>query len=166
MPTPSTDAPAFGNAASYISDVQLSHRLSPEKSANSILFDNFEVTLASGGPSIETRTLSIVYPLTGIKTETPLVAELRGHADLLPGTRGMLVFRLLGVTNVLDPFPGPGETMPGEFYRRLEIKIPPGVDLRMTITMTVERDGTDQTAQASLGLGAMDLTLPQPQAKK
>ena len=54
------DGPMFGKAGSYISDVQLTHTLSPDAKANSILFSNFTLRLAPGGAEIVTRTLSRV----------------------------------------------------------------------------------------------------------
>ena len=157
MPDPKKNAPAFGKAASYISDVQLRHTLSPDAKANAILFDNLTLRLAPGGAEIVTRTLSIAYPLAGITGATPLSFTVRGNVTMTDGDAGAsLACRVLGETHVLDPLVE-GKSSSGDFAKSLKLTVQPGDNLKIVLLLVLERTRASGSAEALLAIDAIDM---------
>jgi hypothetical protein len=159
MPPSKNDGPTFGKAASYISDVQLRHTLSPDAKANAMLFDNFNLRLALGGAEIVTRTLSIAYPLAGIMAATPLSLTVRGNLTMTNGGAGAsLVCRVLGKSHVFDPQPG-GKTHSGDFAETLNLTLQPGDNLNIVLLLVLERTRASGAAEAFLSVDSIDMAL-------
>jgi hypothetical protein len=159
MPPSKNDGPKFGKAASYISDVQLRHTLSPDARANAILLDNFNLRLAPGGAEIVTRTLSIAYPLAGIMAATPLSLAVRGNLTMTDGGAGAsLVCRVLGKSHVFDPQPG-GKTRSGDFAEMLNLTVQPGDNLNIVLLLVLERTRASGAAEALLSVDAIDMAI-------
>jgi hypothetical protein len=160
MAEPAADGPGFGNAPSYISDVQVTHAISPDKKAISILFDNFTVTLVPLGPPVAIRTFSLVLPLKGVEVGATLTGGLQGGGGMEPGTGATLIFRALGVSQMFDPLFGPGDE--NSFTKAVDLKVPAGGDLRMTIIVVLEGNPADPNGQATVTLDAVDFTIGPP----
>jgi hypothetical protein len=155
------DAPGFGKAPSFISDVQLTHAVTDDKKAVSLLFDNFTLSLVPGGPPVVMRTFSLVFPLKDAAAGATLTGGLTGGGALNPGTGAMLIFRAGGVSHVFDPLFGPDDI--DSFTKPIALAVPPGGDLRMTIILALEGSAKDPKAQAMVNLDAVDLTIGPPQ---
>jgi hypothetical protein len=154
------NGPKFGKKPSYISDVQLQHTLSPDHKSNSILFDNFSVSILPGGPSVVTRNLSIGFPIIEIVSETELAIDVRGAIFFEGSTKGTLVLRVLGETHVLDPLLGLSSENPGDYLKSFRVKVPAGSeDLRITVVIAVEQGASKQLGQASLTVDSLDLSI-------
>jgi hypothetical protein len=157
MPPSKNSGPTFGKAASYISDVQLRHTLSPDAKANAILFDNFTLRLAPGGAEIVTRALSIAYPLAGITAATPLKFSVRGNLTIADGgsAGASLVCRVLGKTHVIDPQPS-RKTRSGNFAETLNLLVQPGDSLNIVLLPMLEQARTPGV-EALLSIDAIDM---------
>jgi len=154
------DAPGFGDAPSFISDLQISHAVSPDKQTISILFDNFTISLVPRGSPVSMRTFSLVLPLKNVAAGATLTGGLQGGGVMNPGTGAMLIFRAGGVSHVFDPLFAPGET---GFTKPINLAVPAAGDLRMTIILALEGSPTDPKAEAMVNLDAVDLTIGPPQ---
>jgi hypothetical protein len=156
MPPSKNSGPTFGKAASYISDVQLRHTLSPDAKQNAVLFDNLTLRLAPGGSEIVTRTLSIAYPLAGVTAATPLKFTVRGNLEMAGGAGASLVCRVLGKTHVIDPLPG-AKTRSGNFEETLNVTVEPGDDLNIVLVLVLERSRSSASAEALLAIDSIDM---------
>ena len=149
--------PEFGKAPTFISDVQMTHVISPDNQAITILFDNFGTTLAPFGSPLVVRTFSLVLPLKNVAAGARLTGGIQGGGGMDAGTGGMLIFRAGGISQVFDPLFGPGDI--DSFTKPINIPVPAGGDLRMTIILGVEGSVTDPKAQAVVNVTAVDLTI-------
>jgi hypothetical protein len=143
----------------------LRHSLAPDNKGLSILFDNFLIRFPAGDQQIVTRTLSVAFPITGVKEEATLVMGVRGFVALGDGLSCSLIVRVLGETHVLDPLLGEGEKNPGNYTKDLSIKVPPGADLRMTFVIVLERDAANPAAEGQLVVDSVDLAFAAAAAK-
>jgi hypothetical protein len=150
------EGPGFADAPSFINDLQMTHALSPDKKALSILFDNFTASLVPNGPPVFTRIFSLVLPLKNVAAGAKLTGGLTGGGAMEPGTGGMLIFRAAGISQVFDPLFEPGET---GFTKPINLAVPAAGDLRMTIILALEGSATDRNAQAMVNIDAVDLTI-------
>jgi hypothetical protein len=155
------DEPGFADAPSHISDVQVTHALSPDKKAISILFDNFTLSLVPGGPPIVLKAFSLVLPLKGVAAGATLTGGLQGGGAMEPGTGAMLIFRASGISQVFDPLFGSDDET--GFTKEINLRVPPGGDLRMSIILALEGNPADAKGQAMVNLDAVDLTIGPPQ---
>ena len=157
------DEPRFADAPSHISDVQVSHAVSPDKKAITILFDNFTLSLIPRGPPLVTKTFSLVLPLKGVAAGATLTGGLQGGGAMEPGTGAMLIFRASGISQVFDPlFASDDET---GFTKEINLRVPAGGDLRMSIILALEGNPADPTGQAMVNLTAVDLTIGPPEGE-
>jgi hypothetical protein len=150
--------PTFGKTASYISDVQFRHSLSPDNRILSIHFDNLLVGIMPGGPPACSRTFTIVYPLVDAASEMELSIDFRGAVLPKTGVTGNLALLVLGQTRVLDPILDSDDA--GSYTKSLRIRVPAGrSDLPMTFVLSVEQSDNKQPGQALLTVDSVDLAL-------
>jgi hypothetical protein len=151
------DEPGFADAPSFISELQMTHSLSPDKKALTILFDNFVAKLQPGSGPLVMRTLSLVLPLKNVAAGATLTGGLQGGGAMNPGTSGMLIFRAGGISHVFDPlFDAPDAT---GFTKEINLTVPASGDLRMTIILALEGSATDPRAEAEIDIDSVDLTI-------
>ena len=156
------DKPGFGDAPSFISDVQMDYGLSPDKQAFTITFGNFVAKLVPSGPPVVSRRFSLVLPLKNVAAGASLTGGLQGGGVMQPGTGAMLIFRASGLSQVFDPlFDSPNAT---SFTKPITLAVPEKGDLRITIDLTVEGSATDPNAEADITVTALDLSIGPPQA--
>src|SRR5882724_10097663 len=72
-------------------------------------------------------------------------------------TGGMLIFRAGGVSQAFEPLFGPDDTT--GFLKEINLPVPAGGDLRMTIILGLEGSSTDPKAQAAVNISTVDLTI-------
>ena len=159
------DEPGFADAPSFISELQMTHALSADKKAITILFDNFVAKLTRGSGPLVMRTFSLVLPLKNVAAGATLTGGLQGGGAMNPGTGGMLIFRAAGRSQVFDPlFDSPDAT---GFTKEINLAVPASGDLRMTIILALEGSATDPLAEAEIDIDSVDLTIgpaqPEPQ---
>jgi hypothetical protein len=150
------NTPEFAKAPSFISDLQMTHSLSDDKKALTILFDNFTASLVPNGLPIVTRTFSLVLPLGNAGAGATITGGLQGGGAMEPGVGAMLIFRAGGVSHVFDPLFAPKET---GFLKEINLAVPASGDLRMTIILALEGSATDPKAQAVVNIDTVDLTI-------
>jgi hypothetical protein len=151
------DDPGFADAPAFISDLQMTHALSDDKKAISILFDNYTAQLVPGGLPVVTRTFSLVLPLKNATGGATLTGGVTGGGALTPGTGAMLIFRAGGVSHVFDPlFDSADDT---GFTKPINLAVPAGGDLRMTVILALEGSAADPKAGAQINIDAVDLTI-------
>jgi hypothetical protein len=154
-------APSFAKQPSYVSDVQFSYTLSPDQTSNSILFDNFSVDILAGGPPVAIRSFSIGFPISDMTSGADLALDVRGALHLDAGATCTMVLRVLGETRVLDPLLD-GERS-GDFLKSVKLKMPAGRDdLRITLIIAVEQNGSKAVGQATLTVDSIDLAISSP----
>ena len=85
--------PGFGNAPSYVSDVQFDHNVSPDEKAITITFSNFEVATIPGGTPVTSRTFTFVMPLKRMASGATLTGAVQGAGAVEKGTGATLLFR-------------------------------------------------------------------------
>jgi hypothetical protein len=74
-------APEFGKAPSFISDVQMAHAVSDDGKAITITFGNFTAEIVPFGPPVVTRTFSLVLPLKNMAAGARRPADCRAAAQ-------------------------------------------------------------------------------------
>lgn len=151
------DTPEFGRAPSFISDVQISHDVTEDKKVLQIFFDNFDAVLVPRGSPIATRTFSIVLPIKNMKAGARLTGGVSGTAKMTPGTAGTLIFRAAGISQAFDQLVDQGKEE--GFMKELNLPVPAGEDLRITIIIALEASSTDPNAEALVIVSAVDLQL-------
>jgi hypothetical protein len=151
------EAPEFDKAPSFISDVQMTHAVSDDGKAITIAFGNFTAAIVPFGPPQVTRTFSLVLPLKNVAAGARVTGGLQGGGAMEPGTKGMLIFRAAGVSQAFDPLFGPDETT--GFLKPINLPVPAGEDLRMTIVLGLEGSASDPKAQAAVNMTTLDLTI-------
>lgn len=158
MPNAERNGPAFGKAATHISDVQITHTVAPDGGSLSIVFDNLTLVLLPAAPPVATRTMSISYPLVDIKAATPITLSVRGHVTVMDGAAASLALRVLGETHALDPLLG-GKTTSGDFVKTLNLTVRPGASLNMVLLLALDRNAASASAEALLAVDALDMAL-------
>lgn len=155
------DEPGFGDTPSFISDVQFTHSISPDKKAITIVFSSFTAKLVPNGQPVLMRTLSMVLPLKNVPAGAKLTGGLQGGGVMHEGTGGMLIFRAGGVSHVFDPLFGPGETT--GFVKPISLVVPAAGDVRMTIVLALEGSATNANAEADITVTSVDLLIGPPE---
>ena len=150
------ETPGFAKAPTFISDLQMTHALSPDNKAISILFDNFVASLVPAGPPVVTRTFSLVLPLKNVAAGARLTGGVRGGGGMEAGTGAMLIFRAGGISQVFDPLFEGDDT---GFTKEVDLAVPAAGDLRMTIILALEGSATDPKAQAMVAIDSVDLAI-------
>ena len=150
------DTPEFGSAPSFISAVQMIHEVSEDKKAIGINFSNFGAALVPRGSPVAMQTLSVVLPLKNMQAGARITGGVLGNGVMDPGTRSTLIFRAAGVSLAFDQLFAPGED---GFTKEINLPVPPGEDLRITIIVALEGSPTDPNAEAAVNVTALDLEL-------
>lgn len=150
-------APEFGNAPSFINDVQFTHEFSQDKQAITFMFGNFGAAISPSGLPLVVRTFSLVLPLKNVAAGARLVGTIQGDGFFDAGTGGMLFFRAGGISQAFDRVFGPDDAE--SFAKEINLPIPAGGDLRMTIGLVLEGSVTDPKAQATVNVTTVDVAL-------
>ena len=150
-------APEFGKAPSFISDVQMAHAVSDDGKAITITFGNFTAEILPFGPPVVVRTFSLVLPLKNMAAGARLTGGVQGGGAMEPGTGGMLIFRAGGISQAYEPLFGPDETT--GFLKEINLPVPAGGDLRMTVILGLEASASNPKAAAAMNVSSVDLTI-------
>jgi len=149
------NAPEFGTGP-FTSEIQMSFNVSDDKKAITMAFDNFQAILVPRGPPIVMRTFSFVLPLKNVAAGAKVKGAVQGSGVMNKGTGGMLIFRAAGVTQAFDTVVGPNDV---GFMKEINLVVPAGGDLRMTIILALETNPADPGAEASVNVSTVDLEL-------
>jgi hypothetical protein len=155
--------PQFDKAPTFISDVQMQHAISDDGQAITITFSNFGAHVVAFGPPTSVRTFSLVLPLKNMAGGARLTGALQGGGALDEGTGGTLIFRAGGVSTVFDPLFAPNDTI--SFMKPIDLAVPAGKDLRMTIMLALEGNPSDPKKEAKIDISTVDLTIAPYSAK-
>ena len=151
------DDPEFGKAPSFISDVQMAHAVSDDGKAITVTFGNFTAEIVPFGPPVVVRTFSLVLPLKNMAAGARLTGGLQGGGAMEPGTGGILIFRAGGYSRVYEPLFGPEEST--GFLKEINLPVPAGGDLRVTIILGLEASTSNPKAAAAMNVSSLDLTI-------
>jgi hypothetical protein len=165
----SADGITFGDKPTFQSDSKFSYALSPDKKAFTIAFDGLEVQVDGGklpdkiakrkrSPAttapVATRVFSLALPMkSGKAVRVPLFVS--GYVVTTSKAGATLLFSVNGQQTVTSFGPNADKS----FIQRLDFRAPATSELRMTVFLLADRDGTAPAAY--LNVNAIDTDVAQ-----
>ena len=132
-----TQDAAFGQAATFNTDVGFSLAVSPDKKAFTATFGGLEVTIeGTSAAPIATRVFSFSVPLSGTDPGQEIPFTVQGHSASEKEATAHLVFSVNDQTTVVD-FPVNSES---SFVQQLKYKAGNAADARITVFLLANRD--------------------------
>jgi len=132
-----TNDAAFGQAATFNTDVGFSLAVSSDKKAFTATFGGLEVTIEGTlAAPIATRVFSFCVPLSGTDPGQEIPFTVQGHSASEKEATAHLVFSVNDQTTVVD-FPVNSES---SFVQQLKYKAGNAADARITVFLLANRD--------------------------
>jgi len=120
-----------------------------------LLFQRLEVTLGETPAPLATRTTSFRIPVSANPGGADLCLLLRGRATLTVGGRGLLLVYQGRDRLLLELPPPPCRCQ--EFRQRLQTRLAPGEDCRLTLFLLVEGPADGPGQALGLSLESLDI---------
>jgi hypothetical protein len=132
-----TQDAAFGQAATFNTDVGFSLAVSPDRKAFSANFSGLEVIIqGTSAAPIATRVFSFSIPLSGTYPGQEIPFTVQGHSLSQKEATAHLVFSVNDQTTVVD-FPVNSDA---SFEQKLKYKAGDATDARITVFLLADRD--------------------------
>jgi hypothetical protein len=132
-----TQDAAFGQAATFNTDVGFGLAVSPDKKAFTATFGGLEVTIeGTSAAPIATRVFSFSIPLSGADPGQEIPFTVQGHSASEKEATAHLVFSVNDQTTVVD-FPVNSES---SFVQQLKYKAGNAEDAGITVFLLANRD--------------------------
>jgi hypothetical protein len=151
-----TQDAAFGQAATFNTDVGFTLTVSPDKKAFAADFSGLEVVIQGTSAPIATRVFSFSIPLSGTDPGQEIPFTVRGHSLSQKEATAHLVFSINDQSTVVD-FPVNSES---SFEQTLKYKAGNAADARITVFLLANRDSrSDSGVQVNVNTIDADLGL-------
>jgi hypothetical protein len=156
-----TQDAAFGQAATFNTDVGFDLAVSPDKKAFTATFSGLEVVIQGTSTApIGTRVFSFSIPLSGTDPGQEIPFTVQGNSFSQKEATAHLVFSVNDQSTVVD-FPADSDS---SFVQQLKYKAGNAAEARITVFLLASRDSKSDSA-VQVNVTSIDTDLGQQGAK-
>jgi len=149
----------FGQAPTFVSDLDLVVSVSPDKQAFTLTASNAEVAVGDGRPeTIATHLFSMTMPVEEATIGTEIVLMVSGYAFVTEGATGLATITINGQakTEILSP------VMDNEFVYKFRVDGTHASECRLSLCLVAERERNRPDAISRFNVLSIDAEIHQP----